>query len=266
MTTFDSWNKGLFSVVGVPGGPTSLETCYWFRRDSPEKNTNSIYSDTDITYTWNSYGFRSDEFVDDGRDCIITLGCSYTIGLGVPVQYTWPNLLRNKINPNIKIYNMSLAASSSDYIVRSLYKTIETLKPKAVFVLWPRFSSREVAFNKTLIPFKETSLMSKSKNDWNILGIFRAVLTDPSFYMYHHIKNKAFAKSICKSNSVEYYDLSLVDDIEKIINNNVKNPFTDYLKIIGHENNFPFARDNSHFGAEWNNYIADIYYNKYQSK
>lgn len=273
MTKFNSWDKGLFSVVGVPGGPTSLESSHWYRRDAPGKNPNSIYSDTDITYTWNSHGFRSDEFVDDGRDCIIALGCSYTTGLGVPVDHTWPNLLRDKIDPNMKIYNMSLAATSGDYIVRALYKTIEILKPKAVFVLWPGFASREVAFRKKLIPFKKSALMSDAKNDGNMLGVFQTVLTDTSFFMYHHAKNKAFAESICTSNNAKYYDLSLVneddikDGIEKLISNiNLENPSAEDLKLIGYENKFPFARDKAHFGLEWNNYIADMYYKEYQSK
>jgi hypothetical protein len=272
ITKFNSWEKGLFSVVGVPGGPTTTETTYWYRRDEPGKNPDSIYKDTDIIYKWNKYGFRSDEFVDDGRDCIIALGCSYTTGLGVPVKETWPSLLRDKINPNMKIYNMSLAATSGDYIVRALYKTIEILQPKAVFVLWPGFASREVAFRKKLIPFKKSALMSDAKNDGNMLGLFQSILTDPSFFMYQHYKNKAFAESLCKANNAGYYDLSLVneddikDGIEKLINNiNLVNPSENDLKIIGYEKKLPFARDNAHFGFEWNNYIADLYYKKYQS-
>jgi hypothetical protein len=87
-SNFNNWDKGIFSVVNVPGGPEHTKTSYWYRRDAPGVNPDSIYSDTDITYQWNTHGFRSDEFVDDGRDSIIAVGDSCTIGLGCPVEHT----------------------------------------------------------------------------------------------------------------------------------------------------------------------------------
>jgi hypothetical protein len=40
-----------------------------------------------ITYRFNSHGFRADEF--DGGPYMLALGCSFTIGIGLPDQDTW---------------------------------------------------------------------------------------------------------------------------------------------------------------------------------
>ncbi len=276
---FKSWDKGIFSVVGTIGAPTSTEPVHWFRRDQPGVNPDSIYGDTDITYTWNQHGFRSDEFVEDGRDSILVVGDSWTIGMGVPVEHSWPNLLRDKIDPNFKIYNLSMAAASNDYIVRALYKTIDILKPKAVFVLWPGFAGREVAFRKKLIPFKRMNGLGDERRDKDLFKEFQPLFLDPSYFMYQHIKNKEFAKSICDNHGVIFHDLALGD--EKFIINNLNNDSINSdieqtvnkidafnleknaIKCIGQEFKFPLARDNTHFGHKWNNYISTLYYAKY---
>ena len=38
-----------------------------------------------ITYKINSQGFRCDEFAAD-TNCIVALGCSFTMGIGLPIE------------------------------------------------------------------------------------------------------------------------------------------------------------------------------------
>jgi hypothetical protein len=39
-----------------------------------------------ITYRINQHGFRCDEFETTYKPCMIVLGCSYTMGIGLPVE------------------------------------------------------------------------------------------------------------------------------------------------------------------------------------
>ncbi len=48
-----------------------------------------------IYYEYNSYGYRSEEFKDQK---VLVLGCSQTLGVGLPIEYTWPFLLSEKTN------------------------------------------------------------------------------------------------------------------------------------------------------------------------
>lgn len=276
MIKYNSWEKGLFSIINVPGGPSNTETTYWWGRDSnPKKNPNSEYNDTDITYSWNSYGFRSDEFVDDGRDSIMVVGCSHTVGVGCPLEHTWPHFLKNKINPNLKVYNLSSSSSSSDFVARTIYRTLEILKPKAVFVLWPAYTSREIPIRGRYMPYKIIAVDNEERQSVTkqTLHKFSDILTDFSYFMYQQKRNELFTKLICKDQSIPFYELSssIVEDLAKPdlrkIVSNVENPNgpNASLRRIGYQFESSVARDNFHFGKERNEYVADLFYEKYKS-
>lgn len=276
MSDFNSWEKGLFSVVGVPGGPLSTDTTHWYRRDEyPKLNKDSPYSDTDITYVWNRYGFRSDEFDDDGRGSIMVFGCSYTLGIGCPIEHTWPHILKNKLNPKLKVYNISMAAASSDFISRALYKTVDILRPTAIFILWPRHPAREIPFKGQYIPFKITTLeqVEFRGNNKKLFGAYNPLFADYSFFMYHQRKNEILVKSICaeKNIPIQWLTVSVEEDLDNPnffqLISNVENFNNDKAAIrrIGYQFNFPLARDNYHLGKEGNEYIANLFYERYKS-
>jgi len=265
---FNNWDQGIFSVVGVPGGPENTNTSYWYRRDCPGINPNSIYSDTDITYRWNTHGFRSDEFVNDGRDSIIAIGDSCTIGIGCPVEHTWPHMLREKF-PNTKLYNLGLAAASSDYVVRAIAKTIDVLCPRAVFVQWPFISSREISIKRRYLPYKiflET--YDGHTNSSKRLEQAADIFNDNSYLKYHYDKNRIMLQEICKNRKIPLQEINLCknEDLESFdvyaYERDVV-PLGPTDNTLGHEFRFPRARDKIHFGHEWNAYFADLLYSQY---
>jgi hypothetical protein len=267
---FNNWDKGIFSVVGVPGGPENTKTSYWYRRDCPGLNTNSIYSDTDITYRWNTHGFRSDEFVDDGQDSIMVVGDSCTIGIGCPFEHTWPSILREKF-PNTKLYNLGLAAASSDYVVRAIAKTIDVLCPRAVFVQWPMYSSREMSIRRRCLPYRiylenYDGGISISKRMEQAADIFN----DNSYIKYQFDKNLIMIREICKNRKIPLQEINLCknEDLESFDVYAYERDFDprrldNVSNSLGHEFGFPRARDKIHFGHEWNAYFADLLYSQY---
>lgn len=270
-SNFNNWDKGIFSVVNIPGGPDSTDTTYWYRRDMPGVNPNSIYSDTDITYTWNTHGFRSDEFVDDGRDSILTIGDSCTIGIGCPVEHTWPGILRKKF-PDTKLYNLGLAAASSDYVVRAIAKTIDVLCPRAVFVQWPGFSSREVAVRRRYLPYK--IILGHHDGYANIIEHLEKgayIFHDNSYIKYQFDKNRTMLQEICKNRKVPLQEITLCEneDLESFDVYTYEryykpgNKSENLSNSLGHQFGFPRARDNLHFGHEWNAYFADLLWSQY---
>lgn len=87
-----------------------------------------------FNYIINSFGFRGDDF-DTESDCIIALGCSYTIGVGLPQQQTWPWLVGEKLN--LAVCNLAWPGNSADTCYRLAEYWIPCLKPKYVFMLSP---------------------------------------------------------------------------------------------------------------------------------
>jgi hypothetical protein len=63
------------------------------------------------------------------------LGCSYTIGIGLPVQYTWPTLVAQELG--LACYNLGLGGGSMDSMYRIGSYWIEKLNPKLVIALEP---------------------------------------------------------------------------------------------------------------------------------
>lgn len=88
---------------------------------------------TEISYKYNSHGFRCDEF--DGRPCALALGCSFTEGTGLPIEMTWPSLLSKMID--LHVWNLGSGGASIDTAFRTLEFYIDKLRPRAVFLLIP---------------------------------------------------------------------------------------------------------------------------------
>lgn len=150
----------------------SNQTVDWLPTDSEERFRESIkdpikyeylknmgwHQPGAFTYKINSAGFRGDEF-DIGNDCIVTLGCSYTIGTGLPQEQVWPWILGGKLG--LPVCNLAWGGTSSDTCFRLAQYWLPKLKPKHVFMLTPPRDRVDVytAGNQDL-PYWETLMAS----------------------------------------------------------------------------------------------------------
>lgn len=248
------------SVIGTLGGPTSIEETLHYRRDDLQSyNRDSGFTEFDprITYKWNNYGFRSPMITDPLLPpSMLTLGCSFTVCLGVPYSDSWPCQLQHMF-PDLQLHNLGVCGCSTDFVVRLLYKTISLLNVKRVFVLWPPLVAREIHYDDIIIPFK---IHSGSPNS-RIATPAANVLCNKSYVLAQYQKNIIMAEAICKINNVKINFLSTVP-VSNYINtpdNNLSNGYTGHL--LGREHNFKYARDNFHFGVDWCTFVADQFYN-----
>jgi len=274
---FNDWEKGIFSAVGIVGGPETTETMTTYRRDNLLLPHNGRYSDTDITYKWNRYGFRCDEFVDDGRDSILIIGSSPALGLGVPLEHSLGYVLRDKIDKNLKLYNLSMAPVSYDYIARALYKTIDELKPKAVFILWHSFAAREIAIRGRYVTYKTFAFEhDKSKDFYKMFEPIEPMLLDWSYIKYQNKKNQLFCESLCAERGIplmqqmeipedvfeQYFVENNRINLEKAKNVNYQEPPFTLLENF----KFTLGRDNVHFSHEWADYFSNLFLEEYKYK
>lgn len=86
-----------------------------------------------IVYKINSHGFRCDEF--DGGPYLVTLGCSYTLGYGLPMEDVWPYKLGKHLG--LRVANLAWGGYSSDTCFRLAEYWVPTLKPDMVVMLTP---------------------------------------------------------------------------------------------------------------------------------
>ena len=174
------------------------------------------WTDKSIKYQFNSAGFRTGEFKD--CDCAVFLGCSYTIGIGLPYHNTWPLLVAEELG--LECYNLGLGNGSWDGIYRIGSYWIEKLNPKIVFILEPPGVRYEV------LPFGTVSVYNESK--------FKDTLW-ANLFQYQ-----------------ENYDLNKQKNISAI-----KTLHKNIVILENNQNNVDLARDLVHPGIQTNILIKE---------
>ena len=105
--------------------------------DSPESCVNLDHFKSypfDITYHYNSRGFRDQEWPDELSNAIWCLGDSFTVGLGSALSHTWVNLLQAKTQ--IRCINISLDGASNQWISRRAIQILKEIQPKYLVIHW----------------------------------------------------------------------------------------------------------------------------------
>jgi hypothetical protein len=93
-----------------------------------------------ITYRFNSQGFRADEF--DSGPYLVALGCSFTVGIGLPDAATWPRLVANQLG--LQCANLAWGGYSADTCYRLAEYWIPELQPRYVCMLTPPAARIEI--------------------------------------------------------------------------------------------------------------------------
>ncbi len=152
--------------------------------------------DKKFSYKFNQHGFRSDEFVDE--DSVLFLGCSHTMGIGIPWETTWPYIVSR--NLKLKCYNLGIGGGSNDLAFRLAYNYIPFLKPKMVIFLVISNARLE------LLSQNETSInltpgwVSSLKND----EFYKSWLMNDGNLNANLAKNYLAIEYICKMNSIKF--------------------------------------------------------------
>lgn len=147
------------------------KTQTWFSTDSEENfknSTNQIYTASSFDYTFNKYGYRignTDWNLNSPKKKLLVLGCSHTVGIGVPWLDTWPVLLADHLD--YELFNLSSVGSSGDSAVRILYSTVDIIKPDLVAILWPDFNRYEFYENFQFDSDGNKYELPHDKSIWN---------------------------------------------------------------------------------------------------
>lgn len=202
---------------------TTLE---WLPMDTKslyENNLKNRYEDlfkhgwinNHFTYKFNSLGFRCDEFTSDPT--IMFLGCSHTLGIGLPIDKIYPEIVSKKLN--MKAANLAIGAGSADGAFRLCHGYIDKIKPKIVVLMHPP------AFRFELVTDHEiTNLIPEYKN-----SILRELIIDDNNSYFNSLKNTMAIKNICAERNIKF----------------VLANYTDLLS-----DSTSLARDLAHHGAE----------------
>ena len=148
-----------------------------------------------ITYKLNSHGFRSDEFLPD-QDCIVALGCSFTVGIGLPIESVWPSLVGQALGK--KVYNLAWGGNSADTCFRMAEYWIPALKPKAVFMLAPPKARFELLRDSKMQPYEIFMPSNEVSFGHDTHGEFlKHWFSNENNANLNHKKNKLAIQALC---------------------------------------------------------------------
>ena len=113
--------------------------------DSPDncidkKHFNSY--NKEVTYNYNSRGFRDSEWPEDLSNVVWCVGDSFTVGLGQPFEETWPQVLGRKLGK--RCINVGEDGASNDRIQSRVNDIIKKHNPGLVVVMWSYLHRRFV--------------------------------------------------------------------------------------------------------------------------
>jgi hypothetical protein len=216
---------------------------YFLQTDSEENydiNQPSNYTKTSIKYKFNSYGFRTNEFIlPKTLPVILVLGCSFTLGIGLKEEDTWPTIFQQTYFPEYTLYNLGLGGASADTVARLAINFIPILKPDIVAVFWPNMCRYEIV---------ETSHIRFAGPWLDEELILKKLLNQTELYNNQQ-KNKVILDLLQKIYQFELLQLD-ADDFNQII-------------YEGMKLNSNRARDNTHPGPFFHKHISNCFHDKY---
>jgi hypothetical protein len=99
-----------------------------------------------IDYSYNERGFRDREWPSSRselKDAIWCVGDSFTVGIGQPLEHTWPYVLEQRLNH--RTINISMDGASNDWIYRRAEQIQTEIQPRLLVVMWTYTHRRESA-------------------------------------------------------------------------------------------------------------------------
>jgi hypothetical protein len=185
MPNYNSKYKGFsnHTIDWLPGDTHILYKHNLINRYDELKQHNWI--DTTFTYKFNSLGFRCDEFTHDPT--IMFLGCSLTVGIGLPIESIWPELVAKNLKMNCA--NLGIGGSSCDTAFRFCHGYIDKIKPKlVVFMIPPGIRFENVNDNQI-----ENLRISKPEYS----GFYKNWASDDNNSYFNREKNILGLKMLC---------------------------------------------------------------------
>jgi len=207
-----------------PGINHKSTTLYWIPSDSQEnfqKNSEDPvkyqllvdrgwHTPTAIPYVINKHGFRCDEF-ENNVENIVTLGCSFTMGIGLPVETTWPFLVSQALD--LKLYNLSWPGSSADTCFRLAKYWLPLLKPSVVCMLTPPPVRIEIIDDSNK-ESPSTTMMPSVNHGHPLFDIFlKTWFLHEENCQLNNLKNQLAIKQLCNELNIKIIVLTVFDEL-----------------------------------------------------
>lgn len=141
--------------------------CEYSGMDSPDHCRDRQHFDNyavPVSYCYNSRGFRDREWCDDLASVIWCIGDSFTVGIGSPLEHTWPYILQQ--NSGRRVINISLDGASNSWICRTAQQILNEFPQARIVLHWSYIHRRELSVQDALIKKWKIFYQNVKDHDW----------------------------------------------------------------------------------------------------
>lgn len=242
------------------------------------------YRVDEFDYRFNSDGFRCDEFSSPADLSVLFLGCSFTEGIGLPMNEVWTSYIINNIRakyPDKKIpyWSLALGGSSVDYASRKLVEYSDRLKPKYVIHFLSSMERREFCFGEKYIK----DWIPNTSRQFHKDSVFNSVTR--LFADENYATHQTYMSMLLMEQTARLHDITIFmvyRPLSGIIEQKRELLFSQFTRIkyvpwipesiiIPEEHAHiklrpKLARDNQHPGATWQYALAHSVWNQIQNQ
>jgi hypothetical protein len=241
----------------MPFSSHPTTTVFWYPSDDEEnfnKNPNKKqWENIDISYQFNSQGFRTYDLPSlIGQKVDIALGCSLTLGIGLPVEVIWPTLIEKE--SKFPMLNLGQGGGSSDTVARILTNVCSLYDIQTVYILWPDASRFEIYNNDSNLKADPlVSFMHAQVADIKHMGHMNTEMSIQRFY-----KNQSIVHTLAKlyNFKVSEHFYAIGREFQKLLNISLS-----HLGLY-HLADEDRARDGIHPGPKQHQLIARNFINE----
>lgn len=241
--------------------PDKGKELYWLgldNEDNYEKNPTAKKYGM-FKYKLNSKGYRCPEFDFKNKYDIkiVSLGCSWAFGYGLPQEMIYSEILCEKIKKHTKSsvvnYNLSVPCAGNQFITRIASVVSKILKPDFIFVNFSFIKRKEYLDENGKYWFYFSKAQKNNNEDSLKKLLYISNDYDDLLKYYMCIDH---VSCICGSKNIKYF-WSCVDDLSQ---NDCGS--WDKKNFVGVFKKYDLARDNLHPGKASHKKMADFYWEK----
>lgn len=177
--------------------------------------------DRTFTYRFNEHGFRSDAF--DQGEGIMFLGCSMTLGTGLPWEDTWPYQISQRLG--LRCWNLAQGGTGNDTMFRLALNWLPKLKPRMVMLMATANERFEIIEGKT-----STTLMPTSRYP-AYLDFYKNWITTESNCLLNRHRNLLAIERLCSQANIP---LLIFDWSDLCRWGNEFGSYIDYARDLAH--------------------------------
>ena len=206
--------------VGHQYSHLANQTLNWLPNDDEERFNNNLkqnynllekynWLNKTITYQFNSFGFRCDEFSISNKN-ILFLGCSFTCGIGLPYEDTWAQIVSQKLR--LTNCNLGIGGTSLNTAFRLGHIYIPALQPKIVILLEPEKHRLEILNHNGYY-----DVLPQFSGWKGIDEFYKIWISNETNCDMNRLKNVLALEHICKLNNIKFhsFQISEMNEVDK---------------------------------------------------